>query len=150
MGKRYVVVGCVAVALLCSGCVSMSRTERDRYRELKRYDLPVSDHAVKSPALAAVMNVLPGMGNIYLAMNTDESSMWSAAGIGVVSWLVWPLSAVIAIPEGAIDAVQINKKAAVWHYTLTPEGVAEFKEKRAAVERLRRELDENDATVIEP
>ena len=86
------------------------------------------------PVLAAVMNVLPGMGNIYLAIDTDESTMWAATGIGVVSWLVWPLSAVIAIPEAAIDAVTINRREAIYYYQRTEEGRAEFK---AAIERMK-------------
>ena len=134
MKKVILVVACLVIMGMCQGCLSLSRSEREDLRMLKEYDLPLSDHNVKSPILAATMNVLPGMGNIYLAINTDESAMWTGAAIGIVSWVVWPLSAIIAIPEGAIDAVTINRREAIYYYMRTDRGRAEL---QAAIGRMK-------------
>lgn len=130
---------CVVVCL-AGGCLSLSRGERDDYYMLRQYDLPLSDHYVKKPALAGALNLLPGAGNVYLAIGTDETVMWPLAGVGVVSWLVWPLSALVAIPEAAIDAVTINKRAAIYYFMRTDEGKAKVqaaKERRKELEAIR-------------
>ncbi|MDX9788912.1 MAG: hypothetical protein RBT11_19205 [Desulfobacterales bacterium] len=87
-----------------------------------------TEAAVKHPAAAGVLNILPGFGNFYLASGTDESSQWL---YGFLNLLSWPVSVVWGIPEAAIDANTINKKETVNYYTFDIKGKQEFEQLRA-------------------
>jgi hypothetical protein len=75
--------------------------------------LSATQQDIKSPTLAAVLNILPGIGNFYLAAGTEETHMWA---IGAVNLLFWPVSVLWGVPEGAIDASTINKKETIYYY----------------------------------
>ena len=124
MGRKIgsaVIVGVLLFSV--TGCVSMSRHDRIFYREIQTTGLDIDVHAVKSPVLAAILNILPGFGNFYLAGGTEESSQWA---FGTLNLIFWPWSVPFAIPEAAIDAVTINKKEAVHYYRYDHQGKAEF------------------------
>lgn len=101
----------------CSGCITLDRYEEKRIREIDR--LGASYESVKSPAGAAVLNVLPGFGNFYLAAGTRQSEQW---GVGIVNLLLWPWSVVWGIPQAGHDADIMNKKETVYYYTKTNDG----------------------------
>jgi len=123
MGKRYVVVACLAIALLCSGCISLSRSDKENLRVIKDAGLGVTDEQVKSVATAGALNILPGFGNFYLAIGTDESEQWI---VGFMNLLFWPVSVVWGIPEAAIDANTLNKRETAYYYTKTEKGRSEL------------------------
>lgn len=75
-----------------------------------------------------MLNILPGGGNFYLAAGTDESEQWLYAFLNL---LTWPASVVWGVPEAAIDAGNINKKATVEYYTFDKVGKEEFAKMRA-------------------
>ena len=106
---------------VCGGCVSLSRTEREQFREIRELGLPTDAERVKSPILAGVLNVLPGIGNFYLAAGTDESAQWV---FGMLNLVTWPFSVLWGVPEAAIDAGTINKKETVSYYRFNPRGKA--------------------------
>ncbi len=59
--------------------------------------------------LAAGLNVLPGIGNFYLACGAGgrpDHWLWGAANL-----LLWPISIAWAVPEGYVDAERINDLA---------------------------------------
>ena len=67
-----------------------------------------------SPLLAGVLNILPGVGNFYLASgNAADSSHWI---YGFGNLLLWPMSVIWAVPEAVIDANNINKRDMLDYY----------------------------------
>ena len=108
----------VSLALI-AGCTTMSRSDRERYQELKSYGVRSDDRQIKNPVAAGALNLLPGFGNFYLAAGTEESDQWL---FGALNLFTWPVSVVWGIPEAAIDAGTINKKEMVYYYTFTPNG----------------------------
>ncbi len=109
----------------------MSRVDRNFYRQIEDVGLDVDMGKVKDPAAAGCLNILPGIGNFYLATGTDQGSQ---VLYGVLNLLSWPLSIVWGIPQAAIDAETINKLETVYYYRFDPAGQAAFD---AAVARRR-------------
>lgn len=110
----------IALALLLGStqaCVSLSSTERTKLAELKAKGVIIPHEKVKEPALAGMLNILPGFGNFYLGTGTDEGQQWL---FGFLNLLMWPISVVWGIPEAAIDADTINKRDTVYFYTFGP------------------------------
>lgn len=109
-------LGRVWALLLCGcllqGCASMAGYEKAKYRELERdlnqHGLPIMEE--KDPILAGVLNLLPGIGNVYL-------EQW---GPFVGNLLFWPLSPIWAVPQAVIDSYTINKKETLYFYEFGP------------------------------
>ena len=95
-------------ALLLTGCQSLSQEEQLEYRTLMWKDAePIQ---VKNPTTAALLNVLPGIGDIY-------NEQWGAF---CVDFLLWFPSVVWAVPQAAMTAKNINKKATIAYYRANP------------------------------
>jgi len=114
--------------VLLTGCTFMSRSDKERYQELKQLGIRGDDQRVKNPATAGALNLLPGFGNFYLAAGTEESEQWL---YGFLNLLAWPISPIWGIPEAAIDAGTINKKETVYYYTFSRTGQRELERLRA-------------------
>ncbi len=126
MGLDLVLLGS---SCLLSSCLSLGRSEKEQLRELESYGISSSDIQVKHPGTAGALNLLPGFGNFYLAIGTDEGEEWL---YGFLNLLTWPLSIVWGIPGAAIDAGNINKKETLYYYKFDPQGVAELQRRKAA------------------
>ena len=119
-------LGCL---LLC-GCTSLTRQEELQLQQLKSQgvtvDKPVGNY--EKPASvggAAALNLLPGIGNFYLASgNAGETDHWI---YGALNLLTWPISIVWAVPEAAIDANAINKREMLYYYSYNKYGKQELK-----------------------
>lgn len=122
---------CVSIAILAmmflSGCVSLSRTEEATLSELRSYGVSDTEVKEKNGGTAGALNILPGFGNFYLAAGTDEGEQWA---YGFLNLLTWPASVLWGIPEAAIDANTMNKKATVNYYTFDQKGKQEFTQLR--------------------
>jgi hypothetical protein len=117
----------LVIAILVSyGCVNMSRGDRESYREIQGLGLDTDVGRIKSPLTAALLNLLPGIGNFYLAGGTDQGSQWV---YGILNLLFWPLSVVWAVPEAAIDAETINKLETIYYYRYDPQGKTQYEAK---------------------
>lgn len=101
------------VTLWLSGCNSLSSMERLKIAEYQLRGLPVPHAEVKDPAVAGLLNLLPGFGNFYLAIGTDYNEHWF---YGILNLLTWPYSTLWGIPEAAIDAGNINRKESLYYY----------------------------------
>lgn len=111
MGVRSVCfVLLLAVAL--AGCASMSQWEKSEYKnlEFKLKSAGYEPIKEKDPAMAGILNVLPGIGNLYLEQY----------GVFVANLLFWPFSVVWGVPQAVIDANTINKKATLSYYLYGP------------------------------
>lgn len=115
------------------GCTTLTRQEEMELRTLKgqgvTVDKPVGSYEKPaSPASAALLNILPGFGNFYLASgNGGDSSHYL---YGTLNLLLWPISVLWAVPEAAIDAKKINERELIYYYKFDPYGKKEFSKSR--------------------
>jgi hypothetical protein len=125
--KWFVVALTLSLFFGAVSCTTLSRTEKSMLRELESYG--VREHEItKHPLAAGALNILPGFGNFYLAIGTEESGHWL---YGLLNLLTWPLSVLWGVPEAAIDAIAINKRETVYYYTYDPNGKKEFERLKA-------------------
>jgi len=119
----------ILIASISTGCVSLSPSDASKLNELRA--LGINEEAVvkKSPGAAGALNILPGVGNFYLASGTREGSQWT---YGFLNLLFWPLSVVWSIPQAAIDAQTINKMETVYFYTYDPEGKRQLEARKSS------------------
>jgi len=92
----------------------------------------------KDPVAAACLNILPGIGNFYLATGTDQGPQ---VLYGVLNLLTWPASIVWGVPQGAIDASTINKLETVYYYRHSEDGQAAYE---AAMARRKTVVEADD------
>ncbi len=93
---------------LLAACQSLSPQEEQQYQNLMAQGAEPIEK--KDPVLAAGLNVLPGIGDIY---NGEF-------GAFVLDLLLWFPSIAWAVPQGAVTAGNINKKATIAYYTSGP------------------------------
>lgn len=98
-------------------CTTLNSMEKAKIAELELKGIKVPHEEVKNPGAAGALNILPGFGNFYLAVGTDESEHWL---YGFLNLLLWPISVVWGVPEAAIDAANINKRNTVYYYSFGP------------------------------
>lgn len=127
--KKYVIIALLALNL--AACTTLSRQEQLQLQQLKgqgvSIDKPVGSwDKPASPATAGLLNVLPGVGNFYLAMgNAGESPHYL---YGFLNLLCWPFSIVWGVPEAVIDADIINQRDLLYYYQYDAHGVKELQE----------------------
>jgi hypothetical protein len=119
--KKLLIAGMV----LLSACTNLTMQERQTLRSLKTQGITVDTPAGNwerpaSPAGAALLNLLPGIGNFYLASGNGAQS--EHALYGTLNLLTWPISILWGVPEGAIDAKTINERELIYYYTFDESG----------------------------
>lgn len=112
-----------------TGCTTMSRADKRAYAKLSAHGVTVDRplgyyEKPNSPVAAGALNLLPGFGNFYLACGHGSDS--AQAVYGVLNLLLWPLSIVWAVPQGAIDANTLNKQDMIYYYQFDKDGKAEM------------------------
>ncbi len=135
------------LVVMLSGCMSLTQSEKNAVYELKSYGVNTCDVKVKDPAVAAWLNVLPGVGHFYLASGSEEKQLW---GMAFFNLFTYPLSWFWGIPGAYSDAKVLNKKEQVRFYQYTPVGQEELKvlrEKHRTVDLGLREMDDKDGRV---
>ena len=115
----------VAVVMLLSACTSLTMQEKQTLRSLKTHgitvDTPVGGwERPASPVGAAMLNILPGGGNFYLAAGNGGQSEHYL--YGTLNLLTWPISVLWGVPEGAVDANRINERELIYYYTFDESG----------------------------
>ena len=131
-------------AVMLSGCMSLTQSEKNAVYELKSYGVKTCDVKIKDPAVAAWLNVLPGVGHFYLASGSEEKQLW---GMAFFNLFTYPLSWFWGIPGAYSDAVVLNKKEQVRFYQYNPAGEEQLKalrKKYRTVELGLNEIDYND------
>lgn len=109
--------------LLCCtalvSCTHMSASEQYQLHRLQKQGITI-DHPKsnwKKPAnpwLAGALNILPGMGNLYLGVGNGARS--SQLVYGVANILTWPYSIIWGVPSAVHDAHTINEIDLVYYY----------------------------------
>lgn len=141
MKKAVLSVLLVLVFVVCSGCVTMSASERKMWHGIKGLGLPMKSEYYKSPTAAAFLSLLPGVGNFYLAAGSDDG-YWSEGSpygtnliIAALATFFYPFSIVWAVPQTIIDACTINKMQTINFYHHNPDGRAMLEHARAAAKQ---------------
>ena len=113
--RALIISGCVGL----SACTFLTAEERHQVKYLQSKGITVANPQSEwekpaSPILAGFLNVLPGMGNFYLALGDGADRMQFI--YGAFNIFMWPWSIVWGVPEAAIDATTINKRELIYHY----------------------------------
>ena len=96
--KKYLIL---SFLILSISCTHLTKSEKEDLRELKSYGIRESDEeAVAKPGLAGALNLLPGIGNFYLASGNGGDSTHYL--YGTLNLLTWPLSILWGIPEESL------------------------------------------------
>ncbi len=127
--KKAITITFILTLLLTAGCATMNQSDKDILREIQSYGIPANDQRIKDPALAGALNVLPGIGNFYLASGTnDDTGQWV---YGFLNLLFYPASIFWGVPQAIIDADIINQKETVYYYRFDKRGKIKLKRLRA-------------------
>lgn len=97
-----------ALALALTSCAGLDSIEEQQWLNLQAQGAPEVEE--KSPTLAAVLNLALGAGDIY-------NGEWGAFVLDLLLW--WP-SVAWAVPQAAITANNINKRATIAYYIAGP------------------------------
>ena len=109
----------IALSIMLSGCTSLTYHEQQELTRLQYQGVTIDRPSGEwekpaNPLIAGSLNVLPGIGNFYLASGkAAESSHWL---YGFGNLLLWPTSILWGVPEAAIDADNINKRDMLNYY----------------------------------
>jgi len=109
---------CVALlAVAAGGCTTLTSYEKQQWGAASAAG--VQKVKVCSPGAAAGLNLIAGLGNVYLAGKTENAG---ELGWWALNFLTWPLSILWAVPDGAISADNINiRETLILHgYRLRP------------------------------
>lgn len=122
----------LAAIVFASGCAGLSSREKEQVRDLNAVGIDSASMGTNNGWAAGLLNLLPGIGNFYLATGTNESPQVLYGVLNIVpGWFVWPFSCLWAIPQGAIDANNINQRQTVDYYYNTERGTRELAQARA-------------------
>jgi len=118
--------------IFLSACTSLTMQEKHTLRSLKTYGITVDTptgnwERPANPAGAALLNILPGIGNFYLASGNGGQSEHFL--YGTLNLLMWPISVVWGIPEAAVDANRINERELIYYYTFDESGQLALRDK---------------------
>ena len=120
--KKYFLLSLLLISI---SCTHLTKSEKEDLRELKSYGIREEDEdKVALPALAGGLNLLPGIGNFYLAIgNGGDSSHYL---YGTLNLLTWPVSVLWGVPEAIVDANTINQRELVYYYKFDKTGKMKF------------------------
>jgi hypothetical protein len=129
------------LAVMLSGCIALTQSEKNTVYELKSYGVNTSDVKIKDPGVAAWLNVLPGVGHFYLAFGSEERQL---LGMAFFNLFTYPLSWFWGIPGAYSDAEILNKKEQVRYYRYEPAGREQLKALRKKYQTETLGLNEDD------
>ncbi|MBR4106869.1 MAG: hypothetical protein IKK52_06170 [Alphaproteobacteria bacterium] len=124
MIKHKLMTGLAIITFLC-GCTTLSGQERNQLQQLKANGITV-DKSVgnweqpANPVMAGALNLLPGIGNFYLAAGNGGDSTHYL--YGTLNLLLWPISILWGVPEAAVDANRINEREMIYYYRYDIQG----------------------------
>lgn len=119
----------ILLLALTAACTPLTKQEQNELRNLKAQGVTVDRPAGSferpaNPGAAGALNLLPGIGNFYLASgNGGDSSHWL---YGCLNLITWPISILWGIPEAAIDANRINERELIYYYKYDRQGQKEL------------------------
>ena len=126
--------------VMFSGCMSLTQSEKNMVYELKSYGANTCDVKIKEPAVAAWLNLMPGVGHFYLASGSEDGQLW---GMAFFNLFTYPLSWFWGIPGAYSDAGVLNQKELVRFYQFTPAGREQLNAFRKKYQTMDLGLGEN-------
>ncbi|MBS4773072.1 MAG: hypothetical protein KHX55_02210 [Proteobacteria bacterium] len=119
----------ILLLALTAACTTLTKQEQNELRNLKAQGVTVDRPAGSferpaNPGAAGALNLLPGIGNFYLASgNGGDSLHWL---YGCLNLITWPISILWGIPEAAIDANRVNERELIYYYKYDRQGQKEL------------------------
>ncbi len=128
MNKHKLIIGATVAAILC-GCTTLTGQERNQLQQLKSNGITVDKSTgtwerPANPGMAGALNLLPGIGNFYLAAGNGGDSTHYL--YGTLNLLLWPISILWGVPEAAVDANRINERELIYYYKYDSQGKKEI------------------------
>ncbi len=114
-----------AMILFMTGCLTIRPESKAKLDEAQVYGLPNDKVQRADQTTAGLLNILPGIGNIYVAVKSEHQKALNWI-LFPVNLLTWPLSIAWGIPQAAKDAGRINQQATADYYMNDKTGQAEF------------------------
>lgn len=111
----------LAVALLSAGCATIRPEAALTLDKAREAGLPVNVVQPVDPLAAALLNLAPGIGNLYLGAKSDKTYNYALFPLNLITW---PFSILWAVPQAGTDAGVVNREANADYYTYDPEGRA--------------------------
>ncbi len=139
MDKTRVMIAmmCITIGTIFAGCVSLTYQEKRNLAMLRAngitLDRPAGDfEAPNSSLVAGGLNILPGIGNFYLAFGQGNDTVQCVYGF--TNLLLWPISIVWGVPQGAVDAITLNEREMLYYYRYDKYGKSALQEKNITLE----------------
>lgn len=119
---------------LCASCAGLTPREQGQARQLREAGISETEMGTKKGWVAGTLNIIPGMGNFYLATGKDSGSQIIYGIVNIIPcWVLWPLTCAWSVPQAAVDAGNINRRKTIVYFFETDAGKKEFEERRAKV-----------------
>ncbi len=122
----------LALVVFCTGCAGLSPREKDQAHQLRMAGISETACGTKNGWISGPLNIIPGIGNFYLATGEDRGSQITYGILNIIpGWLLWPITCLWSVPQAAIDADNISQRQTVIFYFDTEEGRKEFERLKA-------------------
>lgn len=102
-------------SIAAGSCVTLKPYEKAKLVELEAAGVATDSEGSAIPGLAGALNILPGAGDIYLAIDSGEGVMWANF---VPDLLFWPISIAWAIPQAVVNGNRIQEAQTAEHYIM--------------------------------
>lgn len=124
-----------ALCLLILGgasCAGLSPREQGQARQLREAGISDTEMGTKKGWVSGCLNIIPGVGNFYLASGKDSGSQVIYGILNIIpGWLVWPITCAWSVPQAAVDAGNINRRQTIVYFFETEDGKKEFEQRKA-------------------
>ena len=119
---------------LCASCAGLTPREQGQARQLREAGISETEMGTKNGWVSGPLNIIPGVGNFYLATGKDSGSQVIYGILNIIpGWLLWPVTCAWSVPQAAVDAGNINRRQTIVYFFETDAGKKEFEERRAKV-----------------
>lgn len=123
----------LSLVVLATGCAGLTPREAGQAKQLREAGISETEMGTKNGWISGPLNIIPGVGNFYLATGKDSSSQIIYGILNIIpGWLLWPVTCAWSVPQAAIDAGNINRRQTVVYFFDTEEGRKEYERLKAA------------------
>ena len=83
----------LSLMLFASGCAGLTPREAGQAQKLREAGISETEMGTKNGWISGPLNIIPGVGNFYLATGKDSSSQIIYGILNIIpGWLLWPVT----------------------------------------------------------